>query len=74
MDLLNQVKIDGEDLNIIDALIQSLEDNKNNVDLVLMILTMLSMQIAFVENPENHALELEKFLTILGQLDVKKFA
>ena len=72
--LMNSVLLSGNDLNVIYYLVQILENNKDNQDLVQLTLEVLLIPIILMQHPGSHALEPEKFLSILKGLNVGSYS
>ena len=57
--VINEIRIDQNDLFIIYYLVQMLEEMKDNEQMVLLTLNVLLMPVVLALHPENYALEPE---------------
>ena len=71
---LIKVKLNIDDIKIIKSLIWWLEANKDNKEMVLVILAVLMVPLVFAENPKENADEPEKFRNSLKKLDIRKLS
>jgi len=71
---LIKVKLNIDDIKIIKSLIWWLEANKDNKEMVLVILAVLMVPLVFAENPKENADEPDKFRNSLKKLDIRKLS
>ena len=69
-----KVKLNIDDIKIIKSLIWWLEANKDNKEMVLVILAVLMVPLVFAENPKENADEPDKFRNSLKKLDIRKLS
>lgn len=72
--LLIKVKLNIDDIRIIKSLIWWLEANKDNKEMVLVILAVLMVPLVLAENPNENADEPVKFRNSLKKLNIRKLS
>lgn len=72
-DQLNIVKIEENDLFVIQYLVKLLEHCQDNEDIIQLIFQVLLIPVIFALHPENHALNPQQFLKTIHELNISYY-